>query len=79
MLFRSAVEAAGGEIIEWVVLVDRSGGMSTLTSPTSGRRYPLSALWILDLPTYEPGPETCPLCASGLELYAPGSAGTQAG
>jgi orotate phosphoribosyltransferase len=74
-----AVEAAGGEIIECVVLVDRSGGMSTLTSPTSGRRYPLSALWILDLPTYEPGPETCPLCASGLELHAPGSAGTQAG
>ena len=71
-----AVEAAGGEIVECVVLVDRSGGMSTLISPTSERRYPLSALWILDLPTYEPGPETCPLCADGVELYAPGSKGT---
>ena len=74
-----AVEAAGGEIIECVVLVDRSGGMSALTSPQSGRRYPLSALWILDLPTYEPGPETCPLCTDGVEVYAPGSTGAAAG
>jgi orotate phosphoribosyltransferase len=71
-----AVEAAGGEIIECGVLVDRSGGMSALTSPQSGRRYPLSALWILDLPTYEPGEVTCPLCADGTELAAPGSKGT---
>jgi orotate phosphoribosyltransferase len=73
-----AVEAAGGEIIECVVLVDRSGGMSTLTSPSTGRRYPLSALWILGLPTYEPGPETCRLCADGAELHAPGSTGAAA-
>jgi orotate phosphoribosyltransferase len=73
-----AVEAAGGEIVECVVLVDRSGGMSTLTSQQSGRRYPLSALWILDLPTFEPGPETCPLCADGMEMYAPGSSGAAA-
>ena len=70
-----AVESAGGEIIECVVLVDRSGGMSTLTSPGTGRRYPLSALWILDLPSYEPGSETCPLCTEGIELDAPGSKG----
>ncbi len=74
-----AVEAAGGEIVECVVLVDRSGGMSTLTSPTSGRRYALSALWILDLPTYEPGPAACPQCADGVELDAPGSKGAAAG
>ena len=49
--------------------------MSTLTSPTSDRRYPLSALWILDLPTFEPGPDTCPECAAGTEVYAPGSTG----
>jgi orotate phosphoribosyltransferase len=73
-----AVEAAGGEIIECVVLVDRSGGMRTLTSPSTGRRYPLSALWILDLPTYEPGPATCPLCATGTDVDAPGSTGTGA-
>ena len=38
-----AVEAAGGEIVECVVLVDRSGGLSTLTSPATGRVYPLRA------------------------------------
>ena len=32
-----AVEAMGGEIVECVVLVDRSGGRSTLTSPATGR------------------------------------------
>jgi orotate phosphoribosyltransferase len=74
-----AVEAAGGEIVECVVLVDRSGGMSTLTSPASGRRYPLSALWILDLPTYEPGPDACPGCADGIALVAPGSTGAATG
>jgi orotate phosphoribosyltransferase len=73
-----AVEAAGGEIIECAVLVDRSGGMSTLTSPSSGRRYPLSALWILDLPTFAAGPEGCPLCAEGTAVYAPGSTGSGA-
>jgi len=74
-----AVEAAGGEIVQCVVMVDRSGGMSTLTSPQSERRYPLGALWILDLPTFEPGPATCPLCADGVTVYAPGSKGTAAG
>ncbi len=71
-----AVEAAGGEIVECAVLVDRSGGLSSLASPTTGRRYGLSALWILDLPTYEPGPDTCPQCAAGDPLHAPGSTGT---
>jgi orotate phosphoribosyltransferase len=70
-----AVEAAGGEVIECAVLVDRSGGMATLTSPSTGRVYPLNALWSLDLPTYEPGPATCPRCADGTPLYAPGSTG----
>ncbi len=35
-----AVEALGGEIVECVVLVDRSGGRATLTSPTTGRDLP---------------------------------------
>jgi orotate phosphoribosyltransferase len=73
-----AVEAAGGEIVECAVLVDRSGGMATLTSPATGRVYPLRALWSLDLPTYEPGTETCPRCAAGEPLYAPGSTGATA-
>jgi orotate phosphoribosyltransferase len=70
-----AVEAMGGEITECVVLVDRSGGMTALTSPLTGRVYPLRALWAMDLATYEPGPATCPPCASGIPLYAPGSTG----
>jgi orotate phosphoribosyltransferase len=73
-----AVEAMGGEIVECVVLVDRSGGKRTLTSPSTGRVYPLHALWQLDLPTYEPGPATCPRCADGSPLHTPGSSGTGA-
>jgi orotate phosphoribosyltransferase len=74
-----AVEAMGGEIVECAVLVDRSGGRPTLTSPTTGRVYSLRALWQLDLPTFEAGPATCPLCAAGASLHAPGSTGTGAG
>jgi orotate phosphoribosyltransferase len=71
-----AVEAMGGEIVECVVLVDRSGGMNTLTSPATGRTYPLRALWRLELPTYEPGTDSCPECAAGTPLKTPGSSGT---
>jgi orotate phosphoribosyltransferase len=71
-----AVEAMGGDIVECDVMVDRSGGLATLTSPRSGRVYPLRSLWSMDLATYEPGPATCPRCAAGMELYAPGSTGT---
>jgi orotate phosphoribosyltransferase len=70
-----AVEALGGEIIGCEVLVDRSGGRATLTSPMTGRTYPLRALWQVDLPTYEPGPDTCPRCGAGDPLRAPGSRG----
>ena len=73
-----AVEAMGGDILECVVLVDRSGGRATLTSPRTGRTYPLRSLWQLDLPTYEPGAATCPRCADGTPVYAPGSTGTTA-
>jgi orotate phosphoribosyltransferase len=70
-----AVEAMGGEIIECAVLVDRSGGRSTLTSPTTGRVYSLRSLWQLDLATYEPGSDDCPLCAAEMPIHAPGSTG----
>jgi orotate phosphoribosyltransferase len=74
-----AVEAMGGEIVECLVLVDRSGGgTNTLTSPTTGRTYPLRSLWRLDLPTFDAGPETCPRCADGAPLQTPGSSGTGA-
>ncbi len=71
-----AVEAFGAEIVTCAVMADRSGGLATLTSPMTGRSYPLRALWQLELPTYEPGAETCPACAAGVPLYAPGSTGT---
>lgn len=71
-----AVEAAGGEVVECAVLVDRSGGLASLRSPATGRVYPLRALWQLELPTYEPGPATCPRCAAGEPAVKPGSSGT---
>jgi orotate phosphoribosyltransferase len=71
-----AVEAMGGEIVECAVIVDRSGGLAVITSPATGRVYPLRALWQLDLPTYEPGAATCPRCAAGEPAVKPGSSGT---
>jgi orotate phosphoribosyltransferase len=71
-----AVEALGGEIAECCVLVDRSGGLATLTSPTTGRVYPLRPLWRLELPTYAPGPGSCPRCEAGEPAVKPGSSGT---
>jgi orotate phosphoribosyltransferase len=71
-----AVVVAGGEIVECLVLVDRSGGRAALSSPSTGRSYALRSLWQLDLPTYEPGSATCPLCAAEVPLHAPGSTGT---
>jgi orotate phosphoribosyltransferase len=68
------VEEAGGEIVLASVLVDRSGGLSVLHSAGSGRDYPLEALWTLDLPTWEPGPD-CPGCGRGLPLELPGAGG----
>jgi orotate phosphoribosyltransferase len=72
-----AVEALGGEIVGCHVLVDRSAeDRSTIVSPATNRSYPLRALWRLSLPTYEPGPETCPRCAAGEPVDAAGSAAT---
>jgi orotate phosphoribosyltransferase len=73
-----AVEATPGALVATSVIVDRSGGTTEVTSPDSGRRYPVSALWTLDVPTYEPGPASCPACAAGEPLVAPGSTGTKA-
>jgi orotate phosphoribosyltransferase len=72
------VEAAGATIVGCAVLVDRSGGTASLVSPPTGAVHPLLSLWVLDLPTYVPGPATCPMCAAGVPLHAPGSTGTVA-
>jgi orotate phosphoribosyltransferase len=71
-----AIEASGGELVTTAVIVDRSGELDELTSPTTGAVYNATALWSLNLPTYEPGADTCPGCAAGLPLEAPGSSGT---
>jgi len=73
------IESTGGEVAAIVVIVDRSGELANLVSPQTGKSYEASALWSLSLPTYEPGPETCPGCEAGLPLEAPGSSGTSAG
>ena len=70
------IEASGGEIVAIVVIVDRSGELDQLISPTTGKTYNATALWQLNLPTYEPGAETCPGCKAGMPLEAPGSSGT---
>lgn len=72
------IEQSGGELLLAAVLVDRSGELDTVTSTTTGRTYPAAALWSLTLPTYEAGEETCPACAAGLPLEAPGSSGLSA-
>jgi orotate phosphoribosyltransferase len=69
------IESMGGELVLAAVLVARSGGLGQLTSPRGGRSYRAEALWTLDLPTYEPGPETCPGCRVRTPLETPGSAG----
>lgn len=72
-----AIESAGGELVLASVIADRSGGLRETVSPTSGRSYPVRSLWVLDVPTYEAGSATCPACAAGLPLIAPGSTGTK--
>ncbi len=71
------IEATGGELLLALVIADRSGGLRAVTSPDTGRSYPADALWTLDVPTWEPGPGTCPACAAGTPIAAPGSTGTK--
>ena len=70
------IERSGGELVATAVIVDRSGALDSLTSPTTGKNYRAHALWSLNLPTYEPGPDSCPGCKSTMPLEAPGSSGT---
>ncbi len=70
------IEAAGADLLLAGVLVDRAGGLREVTSQVSGRTYPATALWTLELPTYEAGSATCPGCAAGIPVEKPGSSGT---
>jgi orotate phosphoribosyltransferase len=73
-----AIEATPGALVLAGVIVDRSGGTTEVRSVASGHVTPVRSLWTLDVPTYEPGPATCPACAVGEPLVAPGSTGTSA-
>jgi orotate phosphoribosyltransferase len=56
--------AAGARVVAACSIVDRSGG-------NQGLDVPYRALLPMDVPTYLP--ESCPLCAQGVELVKPGS------
>ncbi len=71
------IEAARGEIFLAIVLVDRTGELTSVGSVVTHQRYRAEALWSLSLPTYEAGDE-CPGCVAGLPLEAPGSSGLSA-
>lgn len=72
------IEASGGDLFLAIVIVDRTGELSKVDSPMTHQTYRAEALWSLSLPTYEAGDETCPGCAAGLPLEAPGSSGLSA-
>lgn len=72
------IEESGTGLVRAIVLVDRTGGLTEVVSPASGRRYPAEALWSLELPTFQAGAATCPGCAADLPLEAPGSSGASA-
>jgi len=60
------VEDAGATVAAVVIICNRGG----VTSEDIGG-YPLLALWNIDIESWEPGPDTCPLCAAGVPLEDP--------
>jgi hypothetical protein len=71
------IEASGAHLVLAAALIDGSGGASSVTSPVGGVVYAATALSTVALPTFEPGPRTCPGCAAGTTIKAPGSTGTK--
>jgi len=60
----AVARAAGATVVAACSIVDRSGG-------NPGLDVPYRALLPMTVPTY--APESCPLCAQGVELVKPGS------
>jgi len=60
----SLVRSAGGEVVGFGALVDRTGGRMDLEAR-------LEALITLDLPTF--APDRCPQCREGIPAVKPGS------
>ena len=65
-----AVRSAGGTVTGAAVLVDRSGGATSLD-------VPVHSLWRLDIASYAPA--DCPLCAKGIPATHPGTTPAPAG
>lgn len=63
-----AVRRDGAEVVAAAVLVDRSGGSTSID-------VPLHALWTLDIPTF--APSDCPQCAEGVPVTKPGTTPAQ--
>jgi orotate phosphoribosyltransferase len=64
------LQGMAANVVGAASIVDRSGGEADVGVPRV-------ALATLTVTAYEPGPETCPLCAQGVELVKPGSRPTQ--
>lgn len=62
----------GGKVEGVGYIVDRSGGRVRFALDPGGIQHPVLTL---DVVTYSPGPETCPLCAQGTPAVKPGSRG----
>ncbi len=61
-----AVREHGGEVAAYAILVDRSSGRFQ-------PQEPVEAVLTLEIATYEPGEDSCPLCRDGVNLIKPGS------
>ncbi|MCA1589355.1 MAG: orotate phosphoribosyltransferase [Acidobacteria bacterium] len=59
-----ALEKDGGDVVAAASIVDRSGG-------DAETGVPRIALLSMNVPTYPP--DSCPMCASGIAAYKPGS------
>ena len=62
-----AVKSADGCPVGVAVLINRSKIKGTFDG------LPFQACRTVDLPQFEPGPETCPLCAEGIPVESPKS------
>lgn len=61
---------AGGIVVGFGYIVDRSGGRAPLDLGPEGIRFPVLTMEVV---TYKP--ESCPLCALGIPVMKPGSRG----
>lgn len=61
-----AVRKAGGTVVAFALVVDRSSGRFAPPEP-------VETMVKLTIETYTPGPETCPLCHDNVSLRKPGS------